>query len=370
MSPTSTDLAFDVPPRRELPPDRQDAIRRLLEETVARGVAPARQRSTRVRQVFWPAVGIVAASAAAAAVFVVADPGTPGGEVVHAATPPVLAVELGVGQPAGQQLSALAARASEPGVPAEDATVRTESWLLAVTVDGGAQDAGEGAEATIGEAAGAPADAPAEGAVISLSGGAETGSEVVTSAVVPVVSERTFRADGSVHLREEHGQPRFPNEEWDESDFPTEPGEVLVDQTFAAGELPSAYPEPLAADPLRLREQLLAVWPEAEDPAAALFQAIREVHGERVVTADVQAATLAMLAREPDVMALGETTDRHGRAAVAFGTDSDDSGLERRYVLLIDPDSGRLLGYEELLTGDPGALDVEPPAVTAYTVFE
>ncbi|TDE08735.1 hypothetical protein [Jiangella asiatica] len=377
MSPISSNLAFDVPPRRELPPQRREAIRRLLEETVARGVVPPRPRRT--RQLVWPAAGIAAASAVAAAVLVVADPGTPGSDVVHAATPPVLAAELSVGQPAGPQLRELAAAASgtesddvepggaEPGGAPADTTVRTESWLLAVTVDGGTEDAAgpaEGAAPDVGEAAGVPAEGAA-----TLGYGAETGTEVVTSAVVPVISERTFREDGSIHLREEHGQPRFPNEEWDESDVPAGAGEVLVDQTFPVGELPSAYPAQLSADPVVLRDQLLTVWPEADDPAAALFQAVREVYGERALGPAVQAATLAMLASEPGVVALGEMTDRSGRDAVAFGTDSDDSGLDRRHVLLVDPESGRMLGYEEVLTGDVGALDVEAPAVAAYDTF-
>src|SRR5690606_39886552 len=52
------------------------------------------------------------------------------------------------------------------------------------------------------------------------------------------------------------------------------------------------------------------------------------------------------------VVSLGEMTDRAGREAMAFATDSTASGLERRHVLFVDPDDGAVLAYEEILTGE------------------
>lgn len=354
MSSTGMNLAFDLPPRRELPADRRHAMRRLLEETVAAGrprtrLVPA-LRPPRARLALWPVAGLATASAVAAAVIVVGDLGSDGADTAHAATPPVLAAELAMGQPAGAELRSLATTAAQTQpqlYAAADATVVTESWLLTVTEN----DAAGGQQA--------------EGAAASLS----LSAPAVTSAVVPVVREQRFLADGSVHVRETQGEPRFPTARWSEADDAATPGAVLLDETIPAAGLVSAYPQQLATDPAALREQLLSVWPQADDTAAALFQALHEVTSTRVMDASVQAAALTMLAAEPGVVALGETTDRRGRAAVAFGTDSDDSGLDRRHVLMVDPASGRLLGYEEVLTGDTGALDVEAPAVTTYTVF-
>jgi hypothetical protein len=184
-----------------------------------------------------------------------------------------------------------------------------------------------------------------------------------------MMREQRFLPDGTVHVRETQGEPRYPTAEWSESDDADVAGTVLLDQTFAAGALPSGYPDPLAADPALLRDQLLTVWPQAQDPAAALFRSLHEVANTRPVDASVQAAALTMLAREPGVVALGETTDRRGRAALAFGTDSADSGQDQRYVLLIDPSTGRLLGYEQVLTGDGRDLGLETPAVIAYTAY-
>jgi hypothetical protein len=287
-------------------------------------------------------------------VLVVGDLGG-GDETAYAATPPVLAAELGIGAPAGTELRDLATTAAGEvrQNAAAEPTVSTESWLLSATETAPAEG-------------GAPPEglAPGEGAAATLS---MDGAAAVTTAVVPVLREQRFLADGSVHVRETHGEARFPTAEWSESDDAA--GTVLLDETFPAGGLASAYPARLATDPVALREQLLAVWPQAQDPAAALFQALHEVVSTRPIDAAVQAAALTMLAHEPGVVALGEATDRRGRSALAFGTDSADSGLERRYVLLVDPASGRLLGYEEVLTGDTGALDVQAPAVVAYTVF-
>ncbi|SDU54261.1 hypothetical protein [Jiangella alkaliphila] len=358
MSSTGLNLAFDLPQRRELPADRRDAMRRLLEDAVAARPRPRLRpalRRPQVRPVLWPAAGLVAASAVAAAVLVVSNLGSDGADTAYAATPPVLAAELAMGQPAATELRSLATTAAQPQVSAYAAadTVTTESWLLTVTETGAA------------DAPPAEGRAPVEGAAASLA----LGAPAVTSAVVPVLREQRFLADGSVHVRETQGEARFPTAEWSEADAAATPGTLLLDETIPAGGLASAYPELLATDPAALRAQLLAVWPQAGDPAAALFQALHEVASTRVVDASVQAAALTMLADEPGVVALGETTDRRGRVAVAFGTDSDDTGLDRRHVLMLDPQTGRLLGYEEVLTGDTGGLDVEAPVVATYTVF-
>ncbi|TDC46373.1 hypothetical protein E1212_27075 [Jiangella ureilytica] len=351
MSSTGMNLDFELPARRELPAERRDAIRRLLEDTVAGEVSarrlPRPRRRPRLRLALWPGAGLATAAAAAAAVLVVGTLGGGGDEVAHAATPPVLAAELARGVPADAELQALATLASSAPqeYAATEATVSTESWVMSVTET-------------------ATGGAPAEGAAASLS----IGTAGVTTAVVPVLREQRFLADGSVHVRETHGEARYPTAEWDES-HAAAAGSVLLDETFPAGALASSYPSPLATDPTALREQLLAVWPQAEDPAAALFRALHEVSSTRPVDASVQAAALTMLAREPGVVALGETTDRSGRAALAFGADSADTGLDTRYVLMVDPATGRMLGYEEVLTGDTGALDLETPSVVAYTVF-
>lgn len=338
MSP-SMDLVLNPPSDRDLPAERQEAARRLLEDVVARSAKTRRPMSRRPRRRrTWRSVALAAASAAAAAVLVVSDLGGTGEEVVHAATPPMLDGALESGEPAGPVLRRLADAADDSGASvATESRVRTENWELAVSVTG------------------------------------EGEQQSVTSAVVPTLRERTRNDDGSLHVREVRGEPQFPGEEyrraWNEAGHADPSGTVLVDRTLPAGDVASQYPADLATDPEVLRTQLLSAHPDPAEPGTALFRAVRDVHGERPVTPDTRGAELSVLAAESDVTYLGVTTDRADREAVAVATDGTGTGLPRRHVLLLAPEDGRVLGYEEILTGDTGALDVQAPAVVAYTVF-
>jgi hypothetical protein len=344
---------FDLPAKRELPTDRRDAIRRLLEDTAA-GERPVRRRP-RMRRVLWPTAGLVAASAIAAAALVVGDFGSAGDEAATAsAVPPVLAVELSTGVPAGAELRELASLAAAGEVQqyaAAEPTVSTESWNMVVSqfqVPPSIPD-------------GFPEGAAAE--VLATDGGSG-----VSTYVVPVLRDLRFLPDGSVHVRETQGSPRFTTAEPEAADLAIA-GTVLVDETYPPGTRMSSHPAELDTRPEALREQLLAASPQATDHAAALFRALYEVLSNQPVDAPVRAAALTMLANEPGVVALGETTDRRGRDVVAFATDSDDTGGETRYVLLVDPATGRFLGYEEVLLGDGRRIGVESPAIISYTAF-
>lgn len=353
MSSTGMNLDLDLPARRELPAERRDAIRRLLEDTVA-GEAPARRRS-RLRLTLLPAGALVAASAIGAAVLVVGDLGTGRDDVASAAAaPPVLAAELGAGVPARAELLDLATRAAADDVQqyaSAEPTVSTESWNLVVSQ---------------GLATGTVPEGFPEGAAAEFQ--ATSGGTGVSVYVVPVLRDLRFLPDGSVHVRETHGAPRFPTSQLDEDDYAIA-GTVLFDETLPPDTPLSSYPARLDTRPTVLREQLLAASPQATDHAAALFRSLNEVLSTQQVDAGVQTAALTMLASEPGVVALGETTDRRGRDAVAFGTDSDDTGTETRYVLLLDPVAGRFLGYEEVLLGDGSRLGVESPTIMAYTAY-
>lgn len=76
-----------------------------------------------------------------------------------------------------------------------------------------------------------------------------------------------------------------------------------------------------------------------------------------------------MLAAEPRLRSYGDVTDRAGRDGVVIGFDSDDSGLPARYQLIVDPETGTPLASEEILTTDPGKLNVRVPAVIGYAVY-
>lgn len=367
MSPANMNVCFDVPPPRELPPARQEAIRQLLEEVVAETAHPGQEpvrrpgrqwfrrhvrppRPARWRLVW--AAATVAVLAVVTATVLIADTTGQGG-VVHAATPPVLAGELAAGEPARPALDRLATTVAESpqllelrgssGAAESPPRIRTENWWLSTAVNG-------------------------EGAA-----GPPSAAEGTTSAVVPVLRERTLLPDGAVHVREIEGAPQASSDEpergWDAAGHPGPDSVVLSDETFSPGALQSSYPSPLSADPAALRQQLLSSWPQAKDTGAALLRAVHEVHAERIIGPKLRVATLRMLAAEPGLRSLGVMIDRAGRPATAVAADSLDSGLPTRHVLLLDPADGRVLGYEELLTGASGQLAVPTPVVAAYTIF-
>ncbi len=333
MSLSSIGSVHDVPGERSLPPARHEVLRGLLEDVVAdthhsRRPAPGRR---------WRGPAMAAATLIAATVLVLGNVGTTADEVAHAATPEPLDRELAEGEPAGPALQDLADEASTAPAQAPQFRVRTENWWLSVSVHG-------------------------EGA-----------NEEVTTAVVPVLRDVEFESSGAVRVREVQGEPQFPNqtyrEAWDAQGNPDPTGTVLLDETMEPGERASAYPDELASDPDNLRRQLVATSPDSDDPATAVFNAVNEVHSEQAVELETRTTMLEMLAREPGVEYLGPTTDRADREALAFAADGSDTGVERRHVLLLNPDDGELLGYEEIVTGDTREMNVEAPAVVAYTTF-
>ena len=64
----------------------------------------------------------------------------------------------------------------------------------------------------------------------------------------------------------------------------------------------------------------------------------------------------------------GTVHDRAGRPGEAYTVTTNYHGLQTQYVLVVDADTGRYLGHEEVIVGDPGALDVTTPAVMSYQV--
>lgn len=176
------------------------------------------------------------------------------------------------------------------------------------------------------------------------------GRQVVSEVVPMRTTTRTF-ADGTATV----DQSYFYNGEKN-------------DRFTTAGALD--YPlRGLSRDPAKLAEQLKVGQP-AENGTAGLFDSIVVANRQMPIEPPVRAALLRVLAKAPGVSSVGSLDDRNGRPGVGFVTDSDYSGLPTRYMLIFDPEGGRLLGYEETLTTSPGKLNVRVPAVINYQVFE
>ncbi|MGW4397826.1 hypothetical protein ACWEHA_21265 [Amycolatopsis nivea] len=95
----------------------------------------------------------------------------------------------------------------------------------------------------------------------------------------------------------------------------------------------------------------------------------------RLADPQAVAAYLRILAAQPGITVEGSTTDRAGRPAIAVSTVAADPGgwfPEQRRYLLLDPDTGLLLGAESMaLTADAEAIGdlVTAPAVIGYTIW-
>lgn len=385
MSPTTLRLnTFESPPSGVLPPDRERAIRHLLESVVRESAAGRRQRGRMRLPDRWPGrsffrLGLATAVTAVllAVSLVVAHVLRPDAQVVHAATPTMTGHEMTDGEPAAGVLQDLAVRtASAPDATGAENTIRTERWSLAVTVQGGAPDEGAADEGAASDAGapgeGAAGEGPARDGAAGAGTASDAGTEVVTTAVIPVLRDLTRHTDGSVTIREVGGEAQFPNEAyreaWNDDGQPGPDGEVLRDETLPAASYPDIYPEELPSSPESLRDVLSRDRPAAASDPGELLHAVHDLRYERALDGVVRAAVLEMLA-DAEVESLGETTDRAGRAALAIGAASDESGWPIRHILLLDPEDGRIIGYEQVLTSDVDRVDVAAPAIIDYTLF-
>lgn len=124
----------------------------------------------------------------------------------------------------------------------------------------------------------------------------------------------------------------------------------------------------LSSDPGTLAAQLERGHPVGNGPAERLV-AITDLAREQPLPPPVRAAVLRYLAATPGLRLTGAVDDRSGRPGLAVHLDTDHGGLPNRDTLIIDAVTGTLLGSEEMLTEDPGLLDVPIPSVISYTTY-
>ncbi|WP_432982949.1 hypothetical protein [Dactylosporangium sp. CA-233914] len=107
-----------------------------------------------------------------------------------------------------------------------------------------------------------------------------------------------------------------------------------------------------SSDPHQLAGQLHRMQPP-QVGEQAMIRAIARLAQEYTLPCPVRGAVLQVLAGSR-VVWRGPVTDRAGRPAVAVSVDSAD-GVERD-TLLLDPGTGVVRGYEELILRNPGKL--------------
>ena len=279
----------------------------------------------------WPRAGLLAAAAATVIAVALAGVASGGlglpsvGSPAFAATPdrlvvlaPLSAAGLPADGDAAAVLNAIAARATalpEDTGSGRYARMENEGWALWTRVDGGQ----------------------------------------VTSEVVPQRSTVWAAPDGSGRVVTRRDGP----------------GTVTstTDQALAPGDRTLMWPPgSLSSDDSELARQLEQNHPVGNGPAERLVPVV-DLAAEQPLAPAVRAAVLRYLARTPGLAVDGIVADRAGRRGVAVHVDTTMSGLPERRTLIVDPDNGRILGAETLLTKDAGKLNVPVPSVISYTTF-
>ena len=276
--------------------------------------------------------GLIAAAAAAAVLVVaavVAYQVVPVPQPAYAATPPPLRYARVDGGSAATALTTIAAKASAaPAVPGpgNHEHLVTLSWDLWTEIDG----------------------------------------ERVRNAVVVTRTESWRGADNSGRVVVSYQEPQFPagSDRWSRLRGVPDGGTHRTD--YAPGRFPAMWPAPPPAS--RLDAWLAIGHRPANGPAETLV-AVTDLARERVLTPDTRAAVLRVVAGLPGLTYEGRVTDRVGRQGEGFSLVSDHSGLPTRYTLIVDPETGALLGYESMLTTTAGKLDVRVPAVVGYETY-
>lgn len=125
----------------------------------------------------------------------------------------------------------------------------------------------------------------------------------------------------------------------------------------------------LPTEPARLRAYLLKDAPSAhhEVPETLVLIASAQRLHNQAVPAALAHAFFEVLTGQPDLLHLGEVTDRAGRPGLGYGFEFS-FGPRRRLSLIFEPETRALLATEELML-EPGRLRVPVPAVASYVLY-
>lgn len=144
---------------------------------------------------------------------------------------------------------------------------------------------------------------------------------------------------------------------------------------YPVGHFNSKIVARLPRDPAQLRLALIDY--ACGDVSAAgqseqdrcMISAVPFFYNQYVIPGDLAAAFWATISESPELRSLGDTTDRLGRPAAAFamleGEDRDGASV---LVLLVSPDTGRLIGTEEVDLYNQ-FLGITEPTVVTITLF-
>ncbi len=262
-----------------------------------------------------------------------ADARTPA--LLHFSDADLASVLAGQGEPARESLLGLAAAAgAQPVVPGHgDQQVSSYGWYLDTTIDQ---------------------------------------SGTATNVLAPMFTTTVLRPDGSMSSREARARALDVHGNVVDGQYP--PGGQVAGDDLPAGTFDATRAATLPRDPVALRNALITAFagegatldPGAE--AGLLLQAVIDLYQREVVGPDLAAALWTALADEPAIVRLGTTTDRLGRPGVAVAAPTGQQDAPAMVALVISPDDGHLLEWDDVVAAVPD-LGIDEPAVTAFQAF-
>jgi hypothetical protein len=194
---------------------------------------------------------------------------------------------------------------------------------------------------------------------------------VGTTVVVPMFQTTVLRPDGSFTNREVRAPELDVHGQLVKGGFP--PGGQIAGDDLPAGTFDADLVSELPREPVALRSALLAmegaeVGTDAKPQGALLEQGVIDLYAQRVVPSDLAAALWTVLAGEPDVVGFGMTTDRLGRVGIAVAVPTGQRDAPATVTLVISPDDGRLLEWDNIVASMP-QIGIDRPAVAGFQAF-
>jgi len=295
-------------------------------------------RRSRTKRIF-----VGAGAIAASLIVFVGVSGTWQSPVAAADTPPILDFEF----------AAATKIASAPGVPAA-ATLRE----LATAAGSSSYSQGRG-----------PVQHIVTDNWFTTDEVTESGAKGTT--LTPQLNETYAFPDGSLRLIERQSNPLSPDGRGAPGSGEWEKLPTTLDEMQPSGSSDSMIVDSLSTDPARLRGQLtkLGGCDEADGGPKAgtcLVSQINDLYTHHVIPAKTAAAMWTVLSEVPNLTSLGEVEDRSGRQGIGISL-FERSGLDKRWILIISPETGQLLGREVILLQRDADIDFAVPAIVEFT---
>ncbi|CAN5155302.1 hypothetical protein BH09ACT10_BH09ACT10_03780 [soil metagenome] len=191
--------------------------------------------------------------------------------------------------------------------------------------------------------------------------------------LIPQVNEVQVNADGSRSLVEHRGEPLAADGRgaptsglWDSLPVKgkDEQPAKTVDADFAA----SLSSSTSALRSALLKEAECADTNPGEARSMCLYFEVGDLFANYVVSPKLASALWTMLSEEEAFRLLGNVKDRAGRDGVGISI-VEKATLTQRYVLIVSPKTGQLIGQEQILIKETPTLDLEAPAIMSFTAY-